>query len=53
MQQGLQIQQKNIYCFFKLFLVFAKTSDKEQEGKDQYKQHMDVTLSKQILLNTV
>ena len=40
---------KNIYCFFKLFLVFANTSDKEQEGKHQYKQHMDVTQSKQII----
>ena len=28
---------------------FANTSDKEQEGKHQYKQHMDVTLSKQII----
>ena len=31
------------------FSEFANISDKEQEGKHQYKQHMDVTLSKQII----
>ena len=30
--------------------MLANTSDKGQEGKHQYKQHMDVTLSKQITL---
>ena len=31
------------------FWCLQNTSDKEQEGKHQYKQHMDVTQSKQII----
>ena len=52
MQQGsfCKYNTKNIYCFFELFLVFANTSDKELEGEHQYKQHVNVTLSKQIIL---
>ena len=31
--------------------MFENTTDKEQEGEHQYKQHMDVTRSKQIISN--